>query len=298
MTTVYNRAYLISSLYQSLIQQTNQNFEWLIVDDGSTDNLKKLYEQWISDEKRCFEMQYIYRENGGKHRAWNTGIQYAKGEYVFVVDSDDYLTDNAIQKVYKWIEQVQGDDSFAGVSGTKGRMYGDTIELLGKYPIGKKYVDASNRQRYYKKLGGDKAEIYRRDLLLKYPFPEFEGEKFCSEVAVFGRIARAGYKLRWFPDIICICEYLEDGLTNTVYENKRTHFKGYTYVMKYSGKYEQFPINILKIGKYATNALRIGYSIKEGARMIEVPIALYALSKMAYDLNEGRKKLMKNGRKN
>lgn len=292
MTTVYNRAYIIEHLYKSLLRQTSSDFEWLIIDDGSTDNLKALCEKW-SVEMHEFEIHYVYRENGGKHRAWNTGLQYIHGDYVFVVDSDDYLLDNAIEKLISWIEQIDRDERFAGVSGNKGYYKGNSLKMHGTYPANKKFVDATNLQRYYKKLNGDKAEVYRTSILKKYPFPEFEGEIFCSEGAVYGRIAHDGYKLRWFPDIICICEYLEDGLMNNHFEDRERYFWGYAYVVRQSAKYEQFPLNYLEIGGFSKTAQKRGISEKEAAELINVSIIKFKISKALFFINAMRNGIRK-----
>ena len=101
--------------------------------------------------------------------------------------------------------------------------------IIGQFPSKLEFIDATNLERKSKKLLGDKAEVYRKDILLKYPFPEFEGEKFLTEAVVWNRIAADGYKIRWFNKIICICEYLDDGLTKTDAEERRiNNFNGYT----------------------------------------------------------------------
>lgn len=97
-TPVYNRAYIINQLYQSLLRQTNYGFEWLIIDDGSTDNIAELVSQWIADTED-FEIRLYRQPNGGKHRAINRGVQLAKGDAFLIVDSDDYLTEDAIDTV-------------------------------------------------------------------------------------------------------------------------------------------------------------------------------------------------------
>lgn len=234
-------------------------------------------------------MQYIYRDNGGKHRAWNTGLPYIRGEYTFVVDSDDYLTDDAVAKIRYWIAGLKKagvEKHFAGVSGQKREgIHGETI---GGFPKHRKYVDATNLQRVWTHLGGDKAEVYRTDLLRKHPFPEFEGEKFCSEGAVMSIIAKEGYQLRWYPDVIYICEYREDGLTKGVVKDRMSFFRGYTYVMRYGEKYDQFPINYIEIGKYLVWAQKKGYSYKQGAELINVSMAKAMFSSVINKANEWR----------
>ena len=118
-TPTYNRMDLIEKLYQSLLQQTKKNFEWLVVDDGSTDDTEKYFGK-ISSKPQPFPIRYIKQENGGKHRAINKGVKSASGDLFFIVDSDDYLTENAIDKINQWISTLDGSHKWAGISGLKG----------------------------------------------------------------------------------------------------------------------------------------------------------------------------------
>jgi len=208
-TPVYNRAYIIDQLYQSLLRQTNKEFEWLIIDDGSTDNIAKLAEHWIECTKE-FSIKFYQQPNGGKHRAINRGVQLADGEAFLLVDSDDYLVDDAIDTVYKYWNQIRNDSKFAGTAGL--RLYSD-MRIVGDVPRFTEYVDATNLERQQYGLRGDKAEVYRTELLKRFPFPEFEGENFVTEAVIWNQIAYQGYKIRWFAKGVIICDYLEDGLT-------------------------------------------------------------------------------------
>lgn len=208
-TPVYNRAYILNQLYQSLLRQTNYDFEWLIIDDGSTDNIAELVSRWIACTRE-FEIRFYRQPNGGKHRAINRGVQLAKGEAFLIVDSDDYLTEDAIDIVYEYWTQIKDNTRFAGVSGL--RMH-QNRQVIGGRPQFEEYVDATNLERAAYGLEGDKAEVYKTDILKSFPFPEFEGERFVTEAVVWNKIAYQGYRIRWFNRSIIICEYLEDGLT-------------------------------------------------------------------------------------
>ena len=183
LTPTYNRAHTLPRLYKSLKQQTMKDFEWIIVDDGSTDNTKYIVEKWIK-EINLFNIIYIKQKNGGKHRALNKGIPHAKYDYIYIVDSDDYLTDDAVEKIHLWISTIDNKSKFAGVSGLKGKITDKGMIIIGQFPSKLEFIDATNLERKSKKLLGDKAEVYRKDILLKYPFPEFEGEKFLTEAVV------------------------------------------------------------------------------------------------------------------
>lgn len=288
LTPVYNRAYMIENLYISLLGQRNRNFEWIIVDDGSTDHLLDLVGKWKSDDRRFFRMEYIYQANGGKHRAWNKGIHYCQGKYTFVVDSDDYLTEDAIEKVIEWTGTIKDRCKFAGISGRKGKKTDGKLTPIGRFPDGKPFVDASNLKRHSKNLMGDMAEVYRTDLLRVYPFPEFEGEKFCSEGAVMNRIAKDGYLMRWFPDIIYVGDYLEDGLSKNVLSRKMSFFQGYTFVIRNGVKQEEFPYGLIEVGKWAYYAARKGYNKKECADLIDIHMIVLNFAILLAQMNEKR----------
>lgn len=210
-TSTYNREKLLTRLYQSLKKQKCKNFEWIIVDDESIDDTEKMVGKWIQEES-LFSISYYKQKHGGKHRALNRGFCIAKGVYFFIVDSDDYLTEDAIEKVEQWGKEVENRDDIAGISGLK--MYDGKI--LGGFPVGMErdgWIEAGNLEREKYELEGDKAEVYKLHILKEHPFPEFEGEYFVTEDVCWDSIAAEGYKIRWYGEAIYECEYLEDGLT-------------------------------------------------------------------------------------
>lgn len=209
-TPIYNRAYLIGRLYHSLLKQTDFHFEWLIVDDGSTDDVALIVHQWIEKTPE-FEIRFYQQKNGGKHRAVNKGVQLAKGEAFFIVDSDDYITEDAVEVIRKWWKTISKDNEFAGVSGLRRVKNG---KIVGGVPAFEAYIDATNLEREKHGLLGDKAEVYKTSALKKYPFPEFEGENFLTEAVVWDRIAYTGLKIRWFNKALIICDYRKDGLSS------------------------------------------------------------------------------------
>lgn len=209
-TPTYNRASLLSRLYDTLILQTYKNFEWIIVDDGSKDNTKEVVNSFVAERK--IDIHFVQQENGGKHRAINTGVSLAKGELFFILDSDDVLPNNALELVAENYKSIKDNASFAGVSGIDGYFDGQSIgtglpsELLNCNSVDIRY-------KYHVK--GDMKEIFRTSVMKEFPFPDIEGEKFCPEVLVWNRIARK-YKLRYFNKIIYKVEYQPEGLTSNI----------------------------------------------------------------------------------
>ena len=206
-TATYNRMDLLKKLYDSLVKQTNKNFEWIIVDDGSTDDTSTVVKKFLSENK--LDISYIHQENSGKHRAVNKGLDRAKGQLFFIVDSDDTLLPKAIATVIDRFTAIQDDSKFAGVAFNRG--YSETV-IVGETFRGE-FIDCDNLHRAKYNILGDKAEVYRTEILKEIKFPEIEGENFMSEVVLWNEVARRGHKLRWFNEIIYISDYLEDGLT-------------------------------------------------------------------------------------
>lgn len=206
-TPTYNRAYILGKLYESLCRQTAGDFEWIVVDDGSTDGTEALVRGWAGAAP--FPLRYLRQANGGKHRAINRAVREARGELFFIVDSDDYLADNAVERVLSQYAAVHGREDFAGVCGM--RVYPDGHRVGGD--AGFTVLECNSQEFRYKfHVSGDLAEVFRTDVLRQYPFPEVPNEKFCPEALVWNRIAQK-YKLRFFNEPVYICDYLPDGLT-------------------------------------------------------------------------------------
>lgn len=225
-TPTFNRAYIISNLYHSLQRQTNKDFEWIVVDDGSTDNTEELVNGW-QKEKNDFEIRYFKKENGGKCRAINYGVDRANGLLFFNVDSDDYLTDDAIEKVIRWEADLPKNKKYCGVLGNLGTSTTETPNT----PLDTPFRDASLLERYKEysddPIDGERALVFYTDIQKKYKYPEFVGEKFMTPCITWNRMANDGYIVRIFDDIIWIYEYQPDGITmqgsNNAIKNPQQH---------------------------------------------------------------------------
>lgn len=281
-TPAYNRAYTLPALYASLKRQTVTDFEWLVVDDGSTDDTAALFSAWRNEENP-FPIAYVRQENGGKHRAINRGVPLAKGELFLIVDSDDHLVDNAIETVVKWAATLPEGERWGGVAGLRVR---DDGKPLGTSFSGE-YVDATSLERDKLHITGDKAEVFYTDVLKQFPFPEFEGEKFLTESTVWFAIAAAGYKLRWFNEPVIVCEYLDDGLTKNNDAIKARNPRGYLYYYKMCRELCRGPKNKLRAIYHYYEVCRLsesGKSKREICRELHTSRIMLLASRVAYKI--------------
>ena len=214
LTPTFNRGGGLQSLWDSLQKQTVIDFEWLVVDDGSTDGTKDLITQL--QEKSDFPIRYIYKSNGGKHTALSVGIQTICSELTFIVDSDDCVTDDAVESILKIHKKYRSQNNICGYAFLRafpdGKVNGkkfDVDEKIGSYIDVRVNGDDT---------GADKAEVFKTHCLKEFPFPEYPNEKFLGEDLVWVRMARK-YEMVHINKAIYVGNYLEDGLTN----NRRKH---------------------------------------------------------------------------
>lgn len=205
ITPVYNRASLLKNCFDSLCRQTDRDFEWIIVDDGSTDGSADTAEAF---DDALFPIRVIRKENGGKHTAINAAIPHIRGEYVLFLDSDDTLTPDAAAQVRKAWTQYFDDPSIGVLIFLRGTPAGVPFCTVAEYGVP---VDLL-RCRRSRRISTDCCEVLRSELLRQYPFPEFSGERFLAECALWNRIARS-HKCIYMDQIIYLCSFLEDGLT-------------------------------------------------------------------------------------
>lgn len=226
VTATYNRAHTLKRLFVSLKRQNCKDFEWIVIDDGSTDCTPLLFSEW-SNTPSDFDIRYYRTENNGKMRAINMALELASHEYFFIVDSDDALCDNAISFIHNAFKSLPNNDYFIGISGLRG--FANAESMLRQPVIDPHigYVDASNIEREKYGLQADMAEAFFTKKLRNYKFSVWHNEKFTPEAVIWDKIALDGYKLRWYNQIIYICEYQADGLSNSSWILLKNNPMGY-----------------------------------------------------------------------
>lgn len=209
LTPAYNRAELLKRLYQSLKEQTCQDFVWMIIDDGSKDETGQVIEAF--QKENCISIVYERQENGGKHRALNRGIARIDSELTFIVDSDDFLPKDGVEIILKYHKKYKDTENLCGYSFL--RCYEDGSVNTAYFKVDEE-ISTYREVRINGNIGGDKAEVFFTEILKKYPFPEFEGEKFMPEDTVWMQMS-GPYEMVHINRCIYISEYLEGGLTKS-----------------------------------------------------------------------------------
>ena len=244
-TPTYNRGTLLKRVFNSLLKQTENDFEWLIIDDGSSDNTKQIVNDFYSDA--VFPIRYYKKINGGKHTAHNMAVNLAQGKYFVCLDSDDYLADNAIINVIKILEKCSSDEGIiAYKADEKGNLLSD------RFPIELAITNTVELTSFYQ-CGGEFTLIYPTSVLKNNLFPVFEGERFITECVLYDRLSNI-CKMWLLPKVICVCEYQENGYSNNLNIMMKNNPAGYClYFMQridlqlsrkdrvvYAGKYHCF----------------------------------------------------------
>lgn len=208
LTPTYNRGVLIKNLYNSLLRQKNHKFQWLIIDDGSSDNTKEVIENF---DNYNFRIDYYYKDNGGKHTALNYSHQYIEGDWIFVVDSDDILTENAIDLVYEYIGKYANRKDIGAFAFLKSDYTG---KILAPQLYKNDYISNVIDYRINSNVKGDQAEVYRTKIFKRFKFPVFEGEKFLGEDYLHINAAYISNTV-YINKVIYLCEYMDGGLTKS-----------------------------------------------------------------------------------
>lgn len=218
-TPTFNRADTLKRTYESLCRQTNKDFEWLIIDDGSTDNTGQLVSQWIGDS--IIPITYIYKNNGGLHTGYNTAFANITSPLNICIDSDDYMPDNAVEIIIKEWRKIEGKNDIAGIIGLD--------YLLDNKPIGGEFTKTGDNHiyemtRFHK---GDTKIVCRTDILKQFaPMPVFEGEKNFNPIYFYVQVDK-DYKFRLINENLCFVDYQPAGMSANIFRQYRNSPKSF-----------------------------------------------------------------------
>lgn len=224
-TPTYNRAHTLVRTYNSLCQQTCKDFEWLIIDDGSTDNTREVVEKWICNSD--FKIRYIYQENQGMHGAHNTAYKNITTELNTCIDSDDYMPVDAVENIITFWHENRSN-KYAGIIGLDQRENGSIIGTTFRPEL-----KETTLMNFYANGGkGDKKLVYRTDIVKQYPeYPLFDGERYVG-LAYKYMLIDQDYKLLTLNKPLVIVEYQADGSSNMMWKQYWNNPRGFAFFRK------------------------------------------------------------------
>ncbi|MCK8520579.1 glycosyltransferase family 2 protein [Aquimarina sp. D1M17] len=262
-TPTYNRAYCLHKCYDSLVAQSNQDFVWLIIDDGSSDNTEELVNSWIQEGK--IDIVYHYQENQGMHGGHNAAYRLTETTLNVCIDSDDCMAKDAIQKILDAWETIKDKPEFAGLVGLDADTEGNLIGT--KIPDHVKETTLYDLYHVHKATG-DKKLVYRTDVVKQYPpYPIFEGERFVP-LGYLYQLVDQDYKLLAVNEVFCEVEYMTDGSSLNMLKQYRRHPRGFAFSRKSRMKLAQ---NFKDRFKNAIHYVSSSMFIKNGAFLSESP---------------------------
>lgn len=266
ITPTYNRAHTLQKLYDSLCRQTVKDFRWIIIDDGSLDDTRDLCESFA--ENSPFTIIYEKKDNGGKHTALNSSHKYLADELVLILDSDDYLTDDAVKEIKKCWDIYKDDPEISGVTFLKQYTDGGIIGDKFKEDI---QVSDYITVRLNQNIAGDKCETLRAGILKKFPFPEIENEKFFGEGYLWVQ-AGLEYKSVYVNRAVYVAEYLSGGLSQSGRSLRiKNPLGGMAHALVYIDKRLSIKYRIKNIALYYCYARAARCDIKKCGKNISAP---------------------------
>lgn len=214
-TPIYNRADHIGKCYERMLRQKNQNFVWIIVDDGSTDYLADVVKPWLEIKPdhsglARFQIEFYQKENGGMYTAYNLALSHVKTDYWVCIDSDDWLADDAVEIIYRAIryseEHQMKISGFVGLDAEPdGKICG------GRFP-GVRTASLMDLKFRYKHRGDIKV-VYRTAASSPFlPLPEIPGEKDFNPYYIMLKMDKEA-PLLVINRVLCIVDYQSDGMS-------------------------------------------------------------------------------------
>ena len=265
VTPTYNRANVLHRVYDSLSAQTYRNFEWIVVDDGSSDDTAQIVAEW--QKEADFPISYFYQENSGKHMALNLAGEKANGRFFVIADSDDSFRAEALEILLTHWNNIPAEEQ-SDFRGVTCRCYdAETGAALGQgFPGGVHDVlgiDASFKLRYHFEMWG----FNRTDVIREYPFPDTRGQglSFYPETVIWNRMGLK-YRVR-FVNAPLRCYYRDQGNAATKFTRNRSRENIHLwehYVNDMLGYFRYEPMKFIKafVG-LSMDGLQLGKSAKE-----------------------------------
>ena len=235
LTATYNREKLLDKLYASLLINSNScpqiELEWLIMDDGSTDNTKTVCENYMLE--KLIDVKYFYQENRGKMSAINSLVQKATGDLIIECDSDDYFTKDAFLIILQALSKCEDMRNIYALVFLK---YDQDGKNMGNNFI-KDDFHSTMFDLYFKEgITGEKALVFNTKIRKNFKYELEKDEKFVTEARLHHKMDLQ-YEVACFNKPIIICEYKKDGYTKNI--NKQFTKSPYGYYEYFKEIFDQ-----------------------------------------------------------
>ena len=240
-TPTYNRKNFLSKCYESLLVQTCKEFVWQIIDDGSTDDTESLVRKWI--DTNIIEIEYVKKSNGGKVRAIADSLARCQTQLWMCLDSDDYLTEDAVETILSYYQELYEDERCCGLFAVRTTPDGLPMQgarfnkKINKLPYKEKYMAI----RYKHRIPPEYVMIFKTDIIQRYSYPDYKDERFMPESSVYC-LMDSSYHYITVKKPMMVCEYEEGGLTLNHKRHVLKNPKGYTYTQAIIAEYVPFSI--------------------------------------------------------
>ena len=260
-TATFNRAHTLHRVFESLVVQTYPDFEWLVIDDGSSDHTKALISQWQCDAP--FSIRYRFQENQGKHIAINLGVELALGDLFLVADSDDAFLPNALEVFYEAWSTIP-ETSRSGYAGVTGLCVTDEGKIIGD-PFPEDVMDTTSLEISYRhRVSGEKWGFHRTDVMRQFPSPSVKGLPFFGEGIIWHAIGRQ-YKTRFINNPTRV--YTQNsGNQLTRRSPAETALTGIFYVMSLNHDHDYLFVAPLFFVRIATHGVRFSLHRSESLK--------------------------------
>lgn len=223
-TPTFNRVHLLPRLYESLLHQTDQDFIWLIIDDGSTDGTEDLVKVWQDDNR--LQILYFYKENEGMHSAHNWAYDRINTPWNICIDSDDMMPPVAVKSILKHLPEIENDTAYYALVGLDADQAGNTIGTT--FPESLKKIKFNEIYLKYG-LSGDKKIVYRTEIMRDLPkYPIFKGEKLVP-LDYKSQLADQFAFVKPVNEVWCLVEYQPDGSTKNMLKQYRRNPRGFAF---------------------------------------------------------------------
>lgn len=237
---IYNIQEYLEKCVKSIQKQTYKNLEIILVDDGSTDNSKKICDELVLKDER---IKVIHKKNGGLSSARNEGMRNATGDYICFVDGDDYIREDYCEVLYNALIETKSDlsaVSYKEIKNGKTRIYNSAARSKKEFDDKCTVYNGDEiiiQFLHWKNFRIAWNKLYKAEIIKNQWFKE--GATF--EDMFFNYKVLSQTKRLAYVNSPCYCYIRRDGSISTTYSEKNLNDFAEAIIDVFSGVKEEFP---------------------------------------------------------